>query len=158
MNLKKFSMKKYLEEIVKLKRRAYGKNILNKIGDYYCLEDFVLKNGQLFEPKMLPKKVRRGLMKECFRNAALLSMETSYQYVEGYALSIIPTIHAWCTDKKGRVIDPTWEDGKEYYGIIFKDSYLLKYLLKYKRYGLLENWENAYPLLTLDKKEWLRRI
>ena len=158
MKEKKFSMKGYLKQMIKLKRKAYGKNMLKRIGNYYCLEDFVLKNGQLFESKMLPKKVKRGPMKECFKNAALLSMETSYYYVEGFAFGIIPVIHGWCVNKKGRVIDPTWEDGKEYYGIIIKRDYLFKYLLKYKRYGLLENWENGYPLLKLDKKEWLGKI
>ena len=147
-------IKQYLKQEIELIKTMHR----NKIGGYLSVSEFIYKNGQLFKPGPLPKNVRRGPMKQCFRNAALLSMETSYYYAEGYALSIIPTIHAWCINKKGKVIDPTWEDGKEYYGIVIKKSYLLKYLLKYKRYGLIENWEDGYPLLKLNKKIWQKKI
>ena len=147
-------IKQYLKQEIEFIKTMHR----NKIGGYLSVSEFIYKNGQSFKPGPLPKKVRRGPMKQCFRNAALLSMETSYYYAEGYTLSIIPTIHAWCVSRKGKVVDPTWKDGKEYYGIVIKKSYLYKYLLKYKRYGLLENWEKGYPLLKLDKKIWQKKI
>lgn len=159
MKQKEFSMKEYLKQIVELYQQMYNQNKRNKIGDYYCLEDFILKNGQPFEISPLPKNIKRGAMKECFRNSAMLAMENAdYFYAEGFAFSIIPTIHGWCANREGKAIDPTWDDGKEYFGVIFKRDYLFKYLLKYKRYGLIENWENGYPLLRLDKKIWQQKI
>ena len=132
---------------------------------YSCIEDFILKNGRSFKPMPLPKKVKRGKMKQCFKNAADLALDSSLTpghielvYVEGYALNIIPVHHAWCVDREGNVYDNTWPDGgKEYYGVMFTTSFLADRLLKSKTYGLIDQWELDWPLLR-GMKGWEVKI
>ena len=116
---------------------------------YSSIEDFVLKNGKSYKFKKLPKKYRRGRGKECFMNATQLSQSHSeLTYTEGYAFNMIPTMHAWVVDKEGNAYDPTWEKGFEYFGVEFSGQYLSKTLLKKGTYGLIENMEMGFPLLT----------
>lgn len=144
-------IKEYLIQCVELVKKSN----LNKLGNYFSLDDFVLQNGQIFKVGKFPKDIRRGEMKQCYRNAVMLLAEkSSYLYVEGYAMGIIPALHAWCIDKKGNVIDPTWPDGKEYFGVIFKRSFTLQKILKEGKTGFIDNWEQGWPLLKLDPKIW----
>ena len=76
-----------------------------------------------------------------------MARETGLSYVEGYAHSIIPVLHAWVTDGKN-ALDPTWDNGKKYYGVIFPFWYVTKILLKRKAYGVIDCWELDFPLLT----------
>lgn len=143
-------IKTYLKQSIEIVKRGNFK----KLGGYYNMEEFVYRNGRLF--KIKPHNIKRGPMKECYRNAALLSIQDpKYYYVEGYAMGIIPAMHAWCIDKDKNVIDPTWPDGREYFGVVFKESYLFKHMEKYKRYGLIDNWQNEWPLFKLNKSIWL---
>lgn len=49
-------------------------------------------------------------VKQCFYNCQQAAMQYGLRYWEGYAVNIIPTEHAWLTDKLGRkVYDITWE-------------------------------------------------
>lgn len=76
----------------------------------------LLKNGCFYDPlPNLPRPFRKMKNKECYRNASLLATahDAQVNYVEGYALCIIPVSHAWVTpitpeDGKGIAIDPTW--------------------------------------------------
>lgn len=143
-------IKEYLRKTVEFSKRTK----LNKLGEYISIDDFIYQNGLYFKPKLLPKGIIQGRMKECYKNAALLAMEKpNYFYVEGIACGIIPVLHAWCVDKDKNVIDPTWPDGKEYFGVIIKKEFLFKQTVKWG-FGLIDNWKNGWPLLTLDKKEW----
>jgi hypothetical protein len=49
----------------------------------------------------------------------MLAQDNDLIYVEGFAVGVFPTLHGWCVDDAGNVIDPTWPDGrgKEYYGV-----------------------------------------
>ena len=144
-------IQKYLEQIIKITKKRH----CSKIGDYFCFEEFVLRNGQFFKSQISPKSLKRGRMKECYRNALMLMLDNpSYFYIEGYAAGIIPAMHAWCVDKKGNVIDPTWPDGKEYFGVIFKRSYALEQAIKNGRVGLIDNWQAEWPLLRLEPSIW----
>lgn len=143
-------IKEYLKQTVEFSKRAK----LNKLGDYISIYDFILQNGLYFKIKPLPKGIIQGKMKECYKNAALLSLEKpNYFYAEGIACGIIPVLHAWCVDKDKNVIDPTWSDGKEYFGVIIKKGFLFKQVEKCG-FGLIDDWKNRWPLLTLDKKIW----
>lgn len=110
---------------------------------YSSSEDLVLKQGKFFTPEKRPEDVKLGSKKECFANASKLALERSnLTYVEGYAMVNdrlpLPIAHAWCVDKKGRVIDNTWENpGVSYFGVPFKTSYLAKRLSETGVYGIL---------------------
>ena len=110
---------------------------------YSSSEDLVLKQGKFFTPEKRPENIELGSKKECFANASRLALERSdLTYVEGYAMINdklpLPIAHAWCVDKKGRVIDNTWENpGVSYFGVPFKTSYLAKKLSESGVYGIL---------------------
>lgn len=110
---------------------------------YSSSEDLVLKQGKFFTPGKRPEDIELGSKKECFANASKLALERSdLTYVEGYAMINdrlpLPIAHAWCVDKKGRVVDNTWENpGVSYFGVPFKTSYLAKKLSETGVYGIL---------------------
>lgn len=110
---------------------------------YSSSEDLVLKQGKFFTPEKRPDDIKLGPKKECFANAAKLALERSnLTYMEGYAMVNdrlpLPIAHAWCVDKKGRVVDNTWENpGVAYFGVPFKTSYLAKKLSETGVYGIL---------------------
>lgn len=110
---------------------------------YSSSEDLVLKQGKFFTPEKKPDDIKLGPKKECFANASKLALERSNLiYVEGYAMVNdrlpLPIAHAWCVDKKGRVVDNTWENpGVAYFGVPFKTSYLAKKLSETGVYGIL---------------------
>jgi hypothetical protein len=132
-------------------------------GFYYTSqEDFILKNGISFTKikSTLPKSLEYEKMGECFRNAAIIAMEgKKYIYCEGLAISKkvgFPVNHAWLINKKFEVIDNTWNDGIEYFGIPFTREFLIQFLLKYKMYGLIDAWQSHWPLLQIkNNKEFL---
>jgi len=109
---------------------------------YLCIEDFILKEGKAFKPKPLPDKYEPGEIKQCFRNAFLLSLgHMELTYVEGYAFceNLIPVHHAWCVDPDGNVVDPTWRDtGIEYIGVPFSQKYAMSLIQKKGCYGILD--------------------
>lgn len=123
---------------------------------FSSLESLLLTKGVSFEAIALPYDVERGMMKECYKNAALLSFERSdLRYCEGYAAGIIPVMHAWCIDSKNRVIDPTWPDAESciYHGVAFKSDWARKFMIKNKLYGVFGGeFNRAYPLMQDSKK------
>lgn len=129
------------------------------IGEFYSMGEFVLKHGQEFKKRFeLPKEIRRGKLGLCFQQAAdLATRDSRYTYCEGYAAGVIPLMHAWCIDKAGNVIDPTWADdlGHSYFGVPFKTKYLIHQLLETERYGLIDKYEHNWPVLRADPKEFL---
>ena len=83
-----------------------------------------------------------GNKKECFKNAYQLSFTKNLTYCEGYAVSKIlnfPVEHAWCIDNDNNVIDPTWNDGIEYFGIPFSMEFIINQALKTSVYGVFGN-------------------
>jgi hypothetical protein len=108
--------------------------------------DLVAKEGKFFKPAAsLPEGVKRGKMKECYRNAAMLAMENDdYTYCEGIAYSKaingFPFNHAFCIDKEGNVVDPTWKDGTAYYGIPFNTDFLRKTVVLTGVWGLIPDY------------------
>jgi hypothetical protein len=123
--------------------------------DAYTSEaDFILKNGRSFESAALPRGVRMGRPRECFRNAATLALRKAdiYMYVEGYAvnrwIAMHTVAHAWCINSDNFVVDPTWDEGTEYFGVPFRHGYLRRVLKAKRDYGLIDNPEMDFPLVT----------
>ena len=122
----------------------FFKSECDKRGHNYmasCLPERTVKkygvNYGAWSPR--PDDVNQDTMKECFSNAFHLALRSpkKYIYVEGFAFSSIPTCHAWCVDLKGNVVDPTWKEGVEYFGIPFKLDFLIQESDKNRTYGLL---------------------
>jgi hypothetical protein len=65
-------------------------------------------------------------------------------------------MHAWCVDESGSVVDPTWRDpaAAVYYGVPLRLEYVLETVGKRRRYGIIENHEHDFPLLTGVAKDW----
>jgi hypothetical protein len=123
--------------------------------DAYTSEaDFILKNGRSFESAALPRGVRMGRPRECFRNAATLALRKPdlYVYVEGYAVNrwvaMHTVAHAWCVSSDTFVVDRTWDEGTEYFGVPFRHDYLRGVLKVRRDYGLIDNPEMDFPLVT----------
>lgn len=136
------------------------------VNGYKTLADFLLKHAQDFEPQPLPKHFRPMKIGNCYMNAAMLAMgshaEHRLTYCEGYALNVFPVQHAWCIDPSGKVIDPTWaprrgrriRQGSEYFGIPIKQSYLMRRLSEQRCYGLIDRWEDGWPMLQDKPEAW----
>lgn len=101
-------------------------------GKQKAFYEWVLKHGKSFTGRPLSKaeesKIKTYLRrkqlykpKQCFYNAQSLVLFTAgeYTYYEGMATTEkldIPFAHAWVV-KDGKIIDPTWRDGREYFGV-----------------------------------------
>ena len=144
-------VQEYLE-MCTLARKQNGKNLPEDF-QYSCFEDFVLTNGKFMGRRSpLSNKFPKGKMKECFLNAYHLSQsEEGLTYCEGYAMGIIPVLHAWCINQKGQVIDNTWITGEEYFGVEFTREFVIKTALKRKYFGIIDDWQNRWPLLRGEK-------
>ena len=95
-----------------------------------------------------------GRPRECFRNAATLALRKPdlYVYVEGYAVNrwvaMHTVAHAWCVGSDNFVVDRTWDEGTEYFGVPFRHDYLRGVLKVRRDYGLIDNPEMDFPLVT----------
>lgn len=132
----------FLENCAKLQPRPKG-------FIYSNIYDFVLKNGSEHIPN--DPIINMGEKGMCFMNSFNLveNKNGSLRYVEGYAYKVcIPMLHAWAIDENNYVYDPTWKDGKAYYGVTFPLDYVRKIILRRKKWGVLDCWEIGWPLLT----------
>jgi hypothetical protein len=116
---------------------------------FLCLEELIVKEGLAFNWTPLPNHIERGEPRQCFMNAALLTRERpDLVYVEGYAVGVIPTLHAWCVDPTTmQVIDPTWDHAISYLGIPIRSEFLWETLLDRGYYGVLDNPEQRMSML-----------
>jgi hypothetical protein len=90
---------------------------------YLGISDFILREGQFFEPRPLPAHISYLEFRHCYINAFRTALEENFVYVEGYAVSSsndIPMLHAWNLDADGFVVDRTWNPhGRIYLGVVF---------------------------------------
>lgn len=121
---------------------------------YASEADFILKHGRAFEWRALPHGVRMGVARQCFRNAVRLALRKPrfYTYVEGYAINAwvadYPVAHAWCVDPEHFVVDTTWEEGADYFGVPFRAEYVRRMAgARREVYSLIDNKEMGFPLL-----------
>jgi len=148
------SLKNYLEQMVQMQMQLRTK--ANGY-EFNGMEDLVLKKGIHFTKEK--KFTKEGRAKECFMNAFNKMLnDDNMIYCEGFALSIIPTMHAWCCDKKGNVFDPTWTDGVDYIGIPFKKQFVIKTVVEREYYGIIDNWQNKWPLIKQFPEDIKERI
>ncbi|HNI35842.1 MAG TPA: hypothetical protein PLV93_10605 [Microthrixaceae bacterium] len=89
----------------------------------------------IFDPPLL------STPKECFRNAGLAAQEhESLRYAEGFAFPAVvrmPMAHAWLIDEAGEVVDPTWSDGADYFGIIVPTDRMTALTVETGMWGVL---------------------
>lgn len=101
--------------------------------------EFLSKHGKQFTPITVPLSGTYPLGR-CYKNAALCSGPVK-TYCEGYAVAknlTIPLSHAWLSTDGVEAIDPTWEDGVEYFGVGFTQDFLLDFQARTKLYGVFE--------------------
>lgn len=125
--------------------------VLKKIGEMGgVVEHFISEHGNAYRGRELPKKYERGPARMCFMTCANMAMrDRRLTYVEGFgaiaSLGDFPMHHAWLLDKCNRVIEPTWEGGKEinYIGVKIATGLLTDELYRTKNYGVLYHKERA---------------
>lgn len=134
-----------------MKNQCPVAQVLNFMGECGSeLAKFLLKHGQYFTSQELPDEYPYDEQKMCFCNAANHAIgDESLTYVEGYAINMIPCMHAWCVDTGGNVIDTTWRNSEDciYFGVPFDTKYLRRVLLERQYYGVIESPETDYALL-----------
>lgn len=138
-------VKEYLKNIVCFTKNAQKPNF-----KYCSIEEFVLKEGRFMGERSLgSNQCPKGEPKQCFQNAFRLATLADFIYCEGYALilDLFPVAHAWCIDPEGNVFDNTWDTGNEYYGVPFNIIFVKQTILKRKKYGVIDDWKNKWPLL-----------
>lgn len=119
--------------------QSYLKFVAEQIGAM-SYEAVVLKYGQSYPAPAIarPKGIRKGKDGECFANAYHVAADKGWQYVEGFARSIIFVHHAWVIDDRGNVVETTWkEPGTEYYGIPLDMQFIHQVFLETRVYGVL---------------------
>ncbi len=129
----------------------------NRIHPY----EFILRNGMTCNPRPFPADLEMGPMMKCYQNAYRIAVyRDDLTYVEGMAINIIPTAHAWLVDEHGNVVDPTWPHAmgewhtgvpQQYVGIPFTRKWLMRRLLKQKHYGVLQDGIGYYADLIEGK-------
>ena len=120
--------------------------------EFMSIQEFVLKHGKHYPARKTVENVPSSTPKECFKNALELAWSSiEYTYCEGFiSVHGVPIQHAWCVNKNGLVVDPTIQTPKsdyEYFGVCFNTEFVTKSVLKRKRYGIIDNPEQRFPLL-----------
>jgi hypothetical protein len=122
---------------------------------YKGISDFLLREGQFFEPRPLPAGIDYLEVKHCIKNAFWTALRERFVYVEGYAISCwsdLPLLHAWNLDQQGFVVDTTWNPhGRAYFGVIFPLATIPR--KRSTQYSVIDDWEHGYPIL---RKAWDR--
>lgn len=156
------SVKEYLEwqvgaydTLLKLQGKDHPVQLLN---GYHSLDDFVLRNGRSWPGRRKPPEIPWGTIKECYRNASNLALSgKGFIYCEGYVLTLLPIMHAWCLNALDgyRVVDNTLrKPADEYFGVAFTHRYLRQCLVRNKYFGLIDDWTHRWPVLRLPVNRW----
>lgn len=133
---------RYIKQLKLINPKGSGYyNFLLSKGDKYSSDD-ILKNGKLAEEYCI-----RIISKACFYNAQQLAVfsKGEFEYCEGYAISKnlgIPIEHAWNV-KDGKIIDISWKNGIEYFGVRIPYEWIKK---KFYEYAFKHNISDAHLL------------
>lgn len=120
---------------------------------YSSVEHWLLLHGRLWTPPSVTVPMRP---RQCFDNAFNMVWNTRrrrqrdqrLRYVEGYAMAIIPVLHAWCVNGLDQVVEPTWtEPGVAYFGAVFELDAVQERRRVGSELSMLDDWERRYPLL-----------
>lgn len=114
------------------------------VGAGTLLDAFLVRNAAFQRGEPLLAGVEKMELGHCFSNAAKLTLERDWLYVEGYASSKkvgVPLLHAWNVTKEGKLVDATWNEPEttEYFGVAFNRKSMGRWLAKQKYYGLLDS-------------------
>ncbi|HEY6965860.1 MAG TPA: hypothetical protein VI229_00200 [Burkholderiales bacterium] len=119
---------------------------------------FVLKHGRLWTPAPRPAGMRKQRNGTCFKSAyEAAERDSALTYVEGYGMSVIPVLHAWCVDQEGRVVDPVWTnpETRAYYGIPLTLEFLHRTMMRTRVYGVLDDPETVGLMAKADPSTFL---
>jgi hypothetical protein len=122
--------------------------------------ELLLRHGSFWSPQALPAGVRRGLPRECFKNATELALLRPHlRYCEGIAMPArlnLPVEHAWCVDAHGGVVDITWENPEScvYFGLPFAREFVWGTAMKTGECGILRRGEEFRKLLLAAGTMW----
>lgn len=151
-----------VEHPVKQYLRAHI-SLLEQIGQTNEPLEFILRHGRDFNIGPDSYKGKRWIPQQCFSNCTHLALEKpDLFYVEGFVACYGVSIHhAWLTNAKGELIDPTMRDDPEsrlshYFGVVFNTDYVKRTTMKNKVYGLLDGYHNrkTLPALLEGKSKW----
>lgn len=109
---------------------------------------FLQRYGRSFTPV---KAAETGTQRlgHCYLNA-IRYVDNDVFYCEGFAVSkhLFPLPHAWNTTDGVTCVDPTWEDGSDYFGVVFTQEFRDDFSL---RTGLTSVFEGLYALRGMSK-------
>lgn len=126
------------------------------IGQQQPIYAWMLKHGRAFAPEAnLPEGIKRGPAKQCYWNSTRIvlrqrSKTPRFRYCEGYAIpkGLFPMQHGWLIDQEDRVVDVTWTDAEEYFGVIVRRTFLASELRRTRCYGIFESFRINLLLFT----------
>lgn len=142
-------MKKNKSELVGYLKAVKKLHKGNPIGAAYYR--WVLENGKLFTEKDGRRgfnKVFKKRFKGCYYNAQMLALDNKeLKYYEGWAVSEaigFPLDHGFNV-AEGRVVDISWPDGVEYFGILIPPDFIREEMLRTEIAGtiLFRWWERV---------------
>ena len=125
------------------------------------LQGFVMAHGIGRYGMRCP--VRKLADRLCFTHAFnLLLDDPRYIYCEGYASRLdlgIAIHHAWVIDPAAgyNVVDNTWRAPARavYCGVPFKRDFVYQTLSRRRVYGVLDDWQGGYPILSAEPATFL---
>lgn len=105
---------------------------------YPSYESLVLAKGTSWDEADIVVR-RNGGYKQCYMNAYNAAVDNGWQYVEGFAMSLFPIMHAWCVDGD-QAVEVTWETpGTGYRGIIMDLDTVAETMLITGMWGSMPN-------------------
>ena len=124
---------------------------------FATIRELVARHGHPYTIRPLPRGRWSREPQACYANALHAAIVRKWVYVEGFAIPKsggLAVMHAWVTNPhhSGVAHDPTWRDGREYFGIPFRLDYVLRMCEKTGHPGVLDVWELGWPLLRGDDR------
>lgn len=132
-------------------------NYVTALARFSAPAAFILKHGDIMDRvSARPRNFKRGALGDCYMNAGRIAWDNpDLRYVEGYAVPgtvAFPMMHAWLIDPDGRVIDPTWENGAAYFGVVIPNEAYSECLMRLGYWGVFDNLWMAPKLLEVIEK------
>ena len=128
-------------------------------------EQFVFYHGEDYTlfPDQKAYIQRYGRKGACFHNALKLTQRypDDLFYTEGFGSipldgqpHLVFGVHAWTVTRDGKVVDPTWKQGCEYFGVAFDLDYVLKIKARPGRLSVVDNFLDLHALWSGEHTDW----